>query len=321
MIVPIDGLPRTRALWAIAALAVAVIVGWPTSAQASPELRDDVTCDVVPARPQPVEAGGQPGEGERVGPYEIDVRVAPDGTAHVEERLTLDVGASPERAGVTLQLVLRERCAEGWERVHPLSGLTVGSSTGAPVDVVVEEAGDVTLVHVGRGGPAVAGVHRYEIAYQVGSVPSTSQNHQSMEWWAVGEGWDVPITDLTLRVEAPAESLGFPACWAGKTEERRRCTDVRVDGTTMIVTQSSLAAGEPLMVSIALPEDTFAAAQLVERSSGSFPDLGSIDRRTVGIALFGVAGAAALLLVVRGRPWRGKASGSGPAGGSSGGVS
>ncbi len=98
--------------------------------------------------------------------------VEPSGAALlVHETIVYDFGTLPERHGIYRDLIARVDYPDkpGYDRVYPLTILSVHGSAGTPDQYTEEEytSGDVTYARIKIGDPdqTITGVHTYDITY------------------------------------------------------------------------------------------------------------------------------------------------------------
>ncbi|MGY2065387.1 DUF2207 domain-containing protein [Blastococcus sp. SYSU DS0619] len=169
------------------------------------------------------------GGGERVRLLWVAATVEDDGNARVTEVIDYDFGGE-ERRGILRQV-------EGLDPADPVEA----SSTDAPDDVTVTEAGEI---RVGDPDRTVTGRHRYVLSYTLDGVVSGD----ALAWDAVGTGWDVPIDAVRVHVSAPAE-LAQGSCSAGEPGSTEPCAVERTEPGHLVAQVDELDAGEGVTVS------------------------------------------------------------------------
>ena len=71
---------------------------------------------------------------ERITDYAVDIRIEPDGTLAVEEKIVYDFGSSPHH-GIQRDLVRKERFDDDHDRRYDIDVTGVSASAGTPDDV------------------------------------------------------------------------------------------------------------------------------------------------------------------------------------------
>ncbi|OMQ09593.1 hypothetical protein A7K94_0222040, partial [Modestobacter sp. VKM Ac-2676] len=161
------------------------------------------------------------GPAETIRSYDVAVEAAADGSLQVAETIDYDFG-DEERHGIQRLIPERLPHEQTRDRLHPVSDVTVGSPTGAPVDTELTSEDGVLTVRVGDEDSEVSGRHTYVISYRVEGVADPGPDR--LRWGAVGTAWDVPIDDVEVRVTGPS---GIPpvdgACVVGEADSRTPC--------------------------------------------------------------------------------------------------
>jgi hypothetical protein len=291
---------RTKVAVAVSLFWLLLLVSssWPDAAGAA-ERRDDVVCEGtadLASTPEPSPGGGLQGvpgsvpslptvvqtRGEAVRAFAVDVEVGEDGSAVFTETIDYDFDGRPDRHGIFRRLYLTQRCNDEWDRVYPLSVLDVTSPTGAPADWVVEDGPDgTTQIRIGDADRTVRGRHTYRLRYRLQGVVNAFPGHQELYWNVTGDGWDVPLYDVTVAVHAPAPAFRL-ACYAGRRGSTATCDAGELAGDRAGFQQQQLMPGEGLTVAVALPAGAVADAPLLLERRWSLARAFSVTPLTVG---------------------------------------
>lgn len=188
--------------------------------------------------------GGHGPEGS-IPAYDVVLTVRPDGTVHVRETLTFDY-ASPQAGG--LVRVVRGRDGD---RVYRMSGLTVTSTTNAPVGVEVR--GFLHDRHIVIGEDRTAhGRHTYVLEYDLLDAVIPGAEYDEFVWELLEPGWPVPVTETAVRIEGPAAFAS--GCLAGTSREATPCARRGSGPAAVDFRQSDLLPREGLKVRAAFPK-------------------------------------------------------------------
>ena len=196
-------------------------------------------------------AAGQ--DGERVVEFASVLRVDGGGTLHVEETITYDF-AGNQRHGIFrfVRDRLRYEPDDKYDRVFPITVLSVGSPTGAPDDVDVARSGSYTTIRIGDPDRTITGRHTYTISYRVEGALNGFDDHVELYWNAVGSRWEVPVEVARVRVETPA-GITDTACFAGEVGSALPCGSAGTDGPSATFSSAGLGPGQDLTVVVAIP--------------------------------------------------------------------
>jgi uncharacterized protein (TIGR04222 family) len=239
---------------------------------------------------------------EQITSYHTDVTIEPRGTILVQETIAYDFGLVPHHG---IFRIVPTRTSEsgkaGYDRVYPLTVVSVTASEGTPAQYSVETDGNDQRIKIGDPDRTITGAHTYVITYRVRGALNGFADHDELVWNAVGVKWPVPITDVTAVVHAPA-AIQRVGCTSGSFGSTFACDSAVSSGDTATFTQAKLGPYEGLTLTVALPSGAVHPAPkpvLEERFS-----LTSAFRATP--ATGGLAGGmlAVLLLVVALLVWR-----------------
>ena len=246
--------------------------------------------------------------GERIAAFDVTITVLPDGDLFIDERIEYDFGGA-ERRGIFRNIPFRYHYDEQYFRLIPITVLEVDSESGAPDDYLVEELGGETTIRIGDPDQTITGVHVYRIRYRVEGALNGFDTHDELYWNATGDGWEVPIERVTVRVEAPAE-VQEAICFAGPFGSNWPCDAVIVTDATSTFTHTGLRPYEGVTIVVAIPPGVVPAPAPILEERWSFSRAFSLTPLTVGATgglslLVLVAMTRTLWLVGRDRRWRG----------------
>ncbi|UJP41453.1 DUF2207 domain-containing protein [Cellulomonas palmilytica] len=207
--------------------------------------------------------------GREITRYDVTATLDASGVADVSVDFDFDFGDDPGH-GPYLTLPTRQGYDETLDRAFEYSGITVSSPSGAPADLHREESDGWLTLRIGdEDVDDVSGVQSYRLTYRVdGLVNPANEQHSGDElyWNVIGEGWEIPIGDVSATVTGPADVEGA-VCFAGPSGSTAPCTSASTLGATATFTQDLLGRGEPFTTVTGWPGGTFVGAEpiLVER--------------------------------------------------------
>lgn len=200
--------------------------------------------------------------GEGIQRFSVEAAVNDDGSIDVTETIVYDF-ASRQAHGieryVTTSGVWTGEPPEGEEdgdyiRRTPISNIEVRSTTGAPDRFEVFDEEDYnTRIRVGDPNRTISGEQTYVVSYRLGGVINEFDEHDELYYNVTGNGWAVPMADVSLVVEFPGEPNRV-ACYAGRFESRLSCDSITIDGNTAVANQARLHSNEGLTVVVAVPK-------------------------------------------------------------------
>src|SRR5215212_4045137 len=134
------------------------------------------------------------GFNEHIVDHHSDVTIEPDGTIEVHETIIYDFGVVPKH-GIFRFIPVRTSVSpkDGYDRVYPLTVVSVKGSADTPAQYTVEEDGDNERIKIGDPDRTISGEHTYDIVYRVRGAMNAFADHDELYWNAVGNDWPVPI--------------------------------------------------------------------------------------------------------------------------------
>ncbi len=261
-----------------ACLTCILLPGTAAAAEAEDVICDGATEPDAAAATPPVELEALTGElneagveldfsgTEHVEEYRIEISIDDSGGATFVETIDYDFGDfAVNRHGIYRDLITIQRCNDRYDRVYPLTVISVESET-APDGYVLEtwEHGD--RIKIGDANRTVTGRHKYVITYRLDGILNGFPTHDELYWNVVGDGWSVPIGNLRVIVRAP-ESPEQVACFSGYSGSRSSCSDAsiregRPDDRARF-DQNVLWPQQMLTVVVALPKGAVAEPEMI----------------------------------------------------------
>ncbi|MFC4554156.1 DUF2207 domain-containing protein [Georgenia faecalis] len=234
--------------------------------------------------------------------YDLHGELAEDGTMDVVLDLDFDFADDPGHGPYIAIPELQEIPGDPDRyRAFEVTDVAATSPSGAPAQVATETESGTLLVRVGDEDVEVEGVQSYRITYRIsGLVNPDVDGADELYWNVIGPAWEVPLEDVGVTVEGPAD-VQEVRCFAGGAGSTDACADASSDAATATFRQRGLDAGEQLTVLATWPVGTFDAAPAYaprrtwDNTMGITPVTGSV----AGVAT--LAGGAAVVWVARRR--------------------
>jgi hypothetical protein len=215
---------------------------------------------------QPATAGG-----ERITSYHVDFTIHKAGAVSVRETIDYDFGANSKH-GIVRRLPYAVRVDDERYRNYDITGITASSPDGSPSNLEVTEEGDERVIRIGDPNQTVTGRHTYAITYELTNALTPHSGHDELYWNAIGDAWQVPISDVEVQVVSPAPVTGA-TCYTGVTGSRTPCASADPEGTRARFTQPSLDAGNGLTVAVKLPKGAVTVPPPEYSEAGGFGGL------------------------------------------------
>ncbi len=203
---------------------------------------------------------------EQIVSYDVAIAIQHDASILVTEQIVYDFG-SQERHGIIRDIPVLSAYNKGYDRYYPVDMRSV-QSPDAPAQYTVDNTGDTVMIKIGDPSQTVTGVHTYRLTYLVRSSMDPYADHDELYWGAIGDQWNVPIGQATVRVTAPAAPIGA-ACWAGPYGSTSECQQADIANGPATFTQAGLGPHETLTVAVSIPKGVIAPPRPVLRERWS----------------------------------------------------
>jgi len=199
----------------------------------------------------PAVAGTRSG-GERITAYDVGIQVESSGSLVVTETIDYDFG-SARRHGIYRDVPVRLAYDQRYDRIYPLKMRFVDASAGTPHGYELSNVGQYKRIKIGDSDKTITGAHRYTIEYRVDSALNGFEDHDELNWNAIGTEWSVPIDRATVRVTAPA-AVTAVACYGGGRGSKLACSETTRAGNIAGFSQGNLGSGQGLTVVVGFPK-------------------------------------------------------------------
>jgi uncharacterized membrane protein len=189
---------------------------------------------------------------EQIDDYRSEITIATNGTIEVHETIVYDFGVVPHH-GIYRDIPVRTSASpkRGYDRVYPLTVLSVSGSPGTPTEYSVDDEGEDERIKIGDPDREITGVHTYDIVYRVEGAMNRFADHDELVWNAIGTEWSVPILRGSAVVHAPAD-IQRVFCATGQYGALFPCDTVTSSGATAQFTKAPLAPYEGMTFTLAL---------------------------------------------------------------------
>lgn len=195
---------------------------------------------------------------EEVGNYDVDITINDDASFSVVETVEYDFGAM-DRHGFYRSILHRHpQDATAWYKERSIDlEVTSVSRDGGAERFVVSDDGDQTTIKIGKAESTINGKHVYQIAYTVrGGLSYLEDGKVELYWNATGNGWQVPLQNVTATV-GPAAKLGEDnTCYRGLVYSTTLCNRGERSEEGITFTVNNLNPYEGLTVAVALDPES-----------------------------------------------------------------
>jgi len=228
--------------------------------------------------------------------FDVDITIEPSGALLITETIQQQFGSTP-RHGIFRHIPNRLRHDDEYDRVYPIELVSVTASpAGTPDDVETSEENGNFVIRIGDPDVEITGRHTYEIVYRVQGAMNGFETHDELYWNAIGDRWEQSITEMTVRVRAPA-SIDRVACFSGPFGSTFSCGSAKIKNGVAQFAHQGLSAYGALSVVVALPPETVASTAPILDERWSLDKAFARTSVTIG------GGLGLLVLVIGGFAW------------------
>jgi Predicted membrane protein (DUF2207) len=225
------------------------------------------------------------GKQEEVTRYWTSAVVADDGSSEVTEVIDYDFGLN-QKHGIF-------RWVPGLDSAAPITVSSPDAPDQTEVSAISDTRNDGTVgtgtnIRIGDPDQTISGERRYRIGYDLPGV----RVGETVDWEAVGTGWDVDMKTVEVHLVTPFE-LESPLCVSGPAGSRDTCDIREVEPGHVVATVEDLGAHEGVSV-----EGTQGAALDVVPAAPDPPADRPADDATSPLAPAGAAAGAMALAAV-----------------------
>lgn len=190
-----------------------------------------------------------------------DIVIGADGVVDVTE--TVDADFLTARHGIYRYIPTQGRDTDGkaFSMSVDLKGVTMD---GHDERADSTRSGDNLVWRVGDPNVTMTGTHEYVLKYSVTGAIGRFADFDELYWNVSGEGWDVPLPNVSATVTLPAGVQELQsACYTGPYGSKESdCQIVAAEGQTGFVSKT---AGKPMTIAVGFPKGAIAMPSVEER--------------------------------------------------------
>jgi uncharacterized membrane protein YgcG len=265
------------------------------------------------AAPATTPAWGATFGAEEISQFDSDITIEPSGVLLVRETIVYDFGTVPHH-GIFRVIPVRVDYPSkpGYDRVTPLTVVSVRASGGTPAQYTVEEDGDNERIKIGDPDKTITGLHTYEITYRMRGVLNGFADHDELVWNVNGVDWPVFILSTTAVVHVPAPAtVTAVGCASGRYGSTLPCGSAVANGDSATFNSKLLGPYANMTVTVAFPKGAVRTTKPILEERFNFASAFRVNGNTAGIAiamLLLLVGAALALIWWVGRDRRARGS-------------
>lgn len=198
----------------------------------------------------------------RITRYDVQAEVATDGLTTVRLEFDFHFGNSPGH-GPLVYFPQQQRVEDNpdqWRMVDINVG-EVTSPSGAPAETHLSTEEGNRVIRIGREGTRVNGTQTYVLNYTARGLIAprhATSGLDEVNWNVVGNGWVIPIENVTARITGPT-GVTRVACFQGGSFDQP--CEASSDGARALFSARPLEAREGVQIVAGFPPGTFVGAE------------------------------------------------------------
>jgi len=241
--------------------------------------------------PAPVQAD----EGWVIRQFVADIRINPDGSLLVTERIDADFGLL-QKHGIFREIPVAYAYDATHERLYTLAVESVRDEAGKRYQYDVSRSGSHVRIKIGDPNVTINGKHTYVITYTVKGALNPFTDHDELFWNVTGT-WPVAISQGVAKVTLPSGTVQQVACFQGPRGSTETCSAAAAGPTGTFAATRSLPEGQQFTLVLAMPKGVVSEPKLnLSRRAREPEEFFDVNSLTVAGAL-AVAGLGVLGLV------------------------
>ncbi len=139
----------------------------------------------------------------------------------------------------------------------PITKYWVTDGSGNSLQIKVSKFDHDLEIRIGNPDALLpAGQYTYKINYSIGPVVTKESGYDLLFWNITGNGWLVPIDQVTARVTTPV-AMAQTVCFTGITGSQAHDCKIDQSGSTVSISAASLTASAGLTLRGQLPPGSF----------------------------------------------------------------
>lgn len=188
-------------------------------------------------------------EGWSIDSWHSEIAIQADGTVQVSETIQANFGAVAKH-GIFRDLPIAYRQKDGETVYATIDNIEVMQGDSAVKHQTSQNANNLRI-KIGDPSTTISGTQTYTIDYQVTGAILEYDSYDELYWNVTGNGWEVPINQVSATVRLPSAGVIQTACYQGYAGVTEGCGSQSKDQTSSIFTASrSLSPKEGLTIAI-----------------------------------------------------------------------
>jgi uncharacterized membrane protein len=185
--------------------------------------------------------------------FDSQIKINADSSIMVTETINYDFETA-EKHGIYRDIPVNYKTTIGNKSVSlEMQSVTID---GVDESYAISKVGSNKSVKIGELKTFVSGEHIYVITYKITSAINYFKDLDELYWNVTGNGWIVPIENVSASVELPNSALNNTSmsCYEGAVGSTEKCTGEVKDNLSTILSSRVLISGEGLTLAFDFPK-------------------------------------------------------------------
>lgn len=199
---------------------------------------------------------------EQIDNFEATIRINPDSSINVTERIEYDFNSLPDKHGIYRNIPIKYKARGGNYNLR-IDDIWVTDENGMAYDFTNSYPGKNIQIKIGDPDQLVTGKKTYLLSYKISRAINFFKDHDELYWNVTGNEWAITIEQARVQIILPKEILPEQLkkdCFAGNYGVETSCSNQtnEISDNNLIrgvlFENGMLSSGEGLTVVIGFPK-------------------------------------------------------------------
>jgi uncharacterized membrane protein len=201
---------------------------------------------------------------EKINNFEVTFEINTDSSVDISEEITYSFG-NAERHGIRKEIPLKYKSEKGNLSLD-ISNISVTDENGDSYKFSRKNSQGNFSLKIGDADKLVTGEKTYIINYTIKKALNYFDNHDEFYWNAIGNGWDIPIENISAKVILPKESSEIRKdCFIGRFGSQEKCFSEVDNNKEIIFWSRDILANEGVTLVVGFPKNIVTPPSLATR--------------------------------------------------------
>ncbi|MDX9855264.1 MAG: DUF2207 domain-containing protein [Parcubacteria group bacterium] len=198
---------------------------------------------------------------EKINSFDLEFKINSDGSVEITEKILYDFDTL-QRHGIFRDIPYKYK-ARGGNFELRISDVSVTDENGRSYNFSKTSSGGNVSIKIGDADRYVTGQKIYIISYKVRRALNYFDDHDEFYWNAIGNGWDIPIENISAKAILPEGSESAQnECFVGYYGSQERCV-YETSQNEINFSSRDLSPNEGMTIVVGFPKGTVAEPSVI----------------------------------------------------------